>query len=99
MRTVGIGMIGSGFMGLTYAEVVARHVAGARLAAVAGGRRAKDLAAEYGVAAESSIAALLARDDVDAVSICLPDRLHTGVAVMAAEAGKAILLEKPLAHD
>ena len=33
------------------------------------------------------------------MSICLPDRLHEEAAVAAAEAGKAILLEKPLAHD
>src|SRR4051812_19048805 len=37
MDTLGIGMIGSGFMGLTYSEVLARHVRGARLVAVAGG--------------------------------------------------------------
>ena len=37
---IGIGMIGSGFMGLTYSEVVARHATGCRLAAITGGRRA-----------------------------------------------------------
>ena len=31
---VGIGMVGSGFMGLTYSEVVARHAQGCRLAAI-----------------------------------------------------------------
>src|SRR5581483_9330234 len=44
-------------------------------------------------------AELLARDDVQAVSICLPDREHTEAAIAAARAGKAILLEKPFAHD
>ena len=97
MQTVGIGMIGSGFMGLTYSEVVARHVAGARLAAVAGGRRATDLAAEYGVAAESSVAALLARDDVAAVVLATPDQLRCELAQQAAAAGKHVLAEKPLA--
>ena len=43
--------------------------------------------------------ALLARPDIDAVSICMPDREHTEAAVAAAKAKKAILLEKPLAHD
>lgn len=40
MQTVGIGMIGSGFMGLTYPEAAVNLVDGALLAAVAGGRRA-----------------------------------------------------------
>ena len=40
MDQIGIGMVGSGFMGLTYCEAVAQHVRGARLAAVAGGSRA-----------------------------------------------------------
>ena len=37
MDTVGIGMIGSGFMGLTYSEVVSNHAKGCRLAAITGG--------------------------------------------------------------
>ncbi len=41
---------------------------------------------------------LLALPDLQAVSICLPDRLHEDAAIAAARAGKAILLEKPLAH-
>ena len=42
--------------------------------------------------------ALLVMPEVQAVSICLPDRLHEEAAIAAAQAGKAILLEKPLAH-
>ena len=39
---------------------------------------------------------LLALPELDAVSICLPDRLHEEAAIAAAKAGKIILLEKPL---
>ena len=72
--TVGIGVIGSGFMGLTYSEAIARHVKGGRLAAVAGGRRGSELAKEYGVWHAPSVEALLARDDVEAVVLATPDQ-------------------------
>ncbi len=61
MQTIGVGMIGSGFMGLTYCEVVTNHAAGCRLVAVTGGRRAAQLAADYNVSAELSVDALLGR--------------------------------------
>lgn len=41
---------------------------------------------------------LLKRDDIDAVDICLPHHLHAEVAIAAAEAGKHILVEKPIAN-
>ena len=42
---------------------------------------------------------LLARDDVDLVDVCVPNRLHEEVVVAAAAAGKHIYCEKPLAMD
>ena len=41
---------------------------------------------------------LLARDDIDAVTISLPDHWHALVAVAAAKAGKHIYLQKPLTY-
>jgi predicted dehydrogenase len=97
MDTVGVGMVGSGFMGLTYAEAIARHVTGARLVAVAGGSRAAKLAAEYGVPAEPTVEALLARRDVDAVVLATPDQVRRELTEKAAAAGKHVLAEKPMA--
>lgn len=42
---------------------------------------------------------LLARDDIDAVSIAVPNFLHMPVAKAAFEAGKHVLIEKPLARN
>ena len=97
MSTIGTAIIGSGYMALTYAEALARHVSGARLAAIAGGQRAPALAAEYGVPIAPSVAALLERPDVDAVILATPDQLHCEQALLAAAAGKHVLVEKPMA--
>lgn len=97
MHTIGVGMVGSGFMGLTYSEVVSRHADGCRLAAVTGGRRAAQLAADYEVPAESSIDALLARSDVHAVVLATPDVDRLELTRKAAAAGKHVLAEKPMA--
>ena len=97
MDTVGIGMVGSGYMALTYSEAIAHHVKGARLAAIAGGKRAAGLAAEYGVDSEQSVESLLVRPDVDAVVLTTPDQVHHAHTLQAAAAGKHVLVEKPMA--
>jgi UDP-N-acetyl-2-amino-2-deoxyglucuronate dehydrogenase len=62
--------------------------------------RAQALAAAFDVPyAVEDYRELLERDDVNAVSICLPDFLHLDAAVAAAAAGKHVLCEKPLALD
>ncbi len=47
---------------------------------------------------ETDWKAVIARDDIDAVDICTPNDLHAEIAIAAAEAGKMILCEKPLAR-
>ncbi len=95
--SVGIGLLGSGFMSHTYAECLAKHVPGGHLAAVALGSRADSLAAEYGVAAEPSAEALLARQDVAAVIVATPHSTHRRLTELAAAAGKHVYVEKPMA--
>jgi predicted dehydrogenase len=97
MQTVGLGMIGSGFMGLTYCEVAARHAQACRLSAVTGGRRAAQLASDYGVPCAATVDELLARDDVDAVVLATPDQDRLELTKKAAAAGKHVLAEKPMA--
>lgn len=97
INSIGIGIIGSGFMGLTYSEVVSRHATGCRLVAVAGGTRAASIASDYGVAHEPTSLALLERPDVDAVVLATPDQDRVELTRMAAAAGKHVLAEKPMA--
>jgi predicted dehydrogenase len=99
METVRVGVVGSGFMGRTYAEVLDKHARGAELVAVAVGRRAPDLASDYGIACEASIEALTARPDIDAVILATPEAIRLDQVRVAAAAGKHILSEKPLAPD
>lgn len=94
---VRVGMIGSGFMGLTYSEVVAHHAEGCELVAIAGGRRAESLAKDYQVACEPTPEALIARADVDAVVLATPDQDRRRLTEIAADAGKHVLAEKPMA--
>jgi predicted dehydrogenase len=97
MKTVRVGLIGSGFMGRTSAETVSRYLQNAKLVAIAGGSRAGALAADYSVDTEPSVEALLRREDIDAVMISTPHAAHVAEAVAAARAGKHILLDKPMA--
>ncbi|MDQ6434265.1 Gfo/Idh/MocA family oxidoreductase [Mesorhizobium sp. LHD-90] len=98
--TLKVGVIGLGFFGSRHARIHAEHLS-AELVGVCDRDpvRAAELAATTGARAFTDFRELLALPELDAVSICLPDRLHEGAVVAAARAGKAILLEKPLAHD
>jgi predicted dehydrogenase len=51
-----------------------------------------------GCAAYTDFRELLARDDIDAVSVCTPDHWHGLISVAAAKASKDIYCEKPLAN-
>ncbi len=97
MKTLGVGLIGSGFMGRTNAETVKSYLEGARLVAITGGGRAASIARDYNIDAEPSVEALLARKDVDVVMISTPHAAHAIPAIAAAKAGKHILLDKPMA--
>ena len=72
---------------------------GIRLAGVCDPKvdRANDFAARYDVGGYSSIAELLANEDVDAVSVLTPSGMHRDNALEVMEAGKHVLVEKPIA--
>jgi len=97
--TVGIGIVGSGYMGRTYAHCLAERTEGGRFVAVTLGSRAGELARDFNVDLEPSLDSLLARSDIDAVILASPHSLHLPQAVAAASAGKHVYLEKPMARS
>ena len=94
-----MGVIGAGFMGANHAKVWSQ-LPNTRLVAIADPDEgaARPLAEGLGAGYHREAAALLARPDVDAVSVATPDRDHVEPATAAARAGKHVLLEKPMAH-
>lgn len=95
--TIRYGLIGSGNMGLVYAEALATQVDDGELVAITGGSRAPALAAEYGVTWLATAEEMLAGDLVDAVIIATPHTTHLPYTRLAAAAGKHVFCEKPMA--
>ena len=98
---IGLGLVGTGRHGARYAEHIVNEVEDARL--VAACRRdevqLKDFGARFGVARLHTDYLQLVRDpEVDAVVIVTPNNLHLPVALAAADEGKHILVEKPMAR-
>lgn len=104
-RDLGVAVIGFGWMGQVHARAWARllqHYPDSplrpRLVAVAdpdGGRRDEALSA-YGFSdAHADWRDLLARDDVDVVSVCGPNFVHREIGVAVAESGRHLWIEKP----
>jgi predicted dehydrogenase len=107
-QRISVGIVGTKFMGRAHSnayltvphffDLPAQPVLGA-----ACGRNASDLdafAEQFGwQSTETSWERLVARDDIDLIDICTPNALHMPIALAAAEAGKHILCEKPLAND
>ena len=93
------GLIGYGLWGRHHATAIAA-APGATLAAIACGTESSAAAAARdfpGVPVDLGYRALLARSDIDAVAVVVPNHLHAEVGVAALEAGKDVLMEKPLA--
>ena len=93
-----IGMIGCGEIAVQTAKGIAGapHAKHAMVMDV-DPRVAKDLGDTYGVPSTTGVDELLAKPDVDAVYIAVPHYLHAPLTIQALEAGKHVLVEKPIA--
>jgi predicted dehydrogenase len=111
-KNVGIGIVGIGFMGMIHYLAAAR-VSGAKVVALCSRDERKlagdwtgiqgnfgprgtqmDLS---GVTGYREFEELLADPKIDLVDICVPNDLHSKLAIQALEAGKHVLVEKPIA--
>lgn len=98
MADIGFGIVGAGRWGEMHAKIYAA-TPGIRFVGCfdANMDRAKEVAQQYGGKAFDSHSALIQDPDVQAVAITTPDFAHFEPALEAAQAGKHILAEKPLA--
>ncbi|MCM8814890.1 MAG: Gfo/Idh/MocA family oxidoreductase [Candidatus Omnitrophica bacterium] len=95
---VRLAIIGAGFMGSMHAEVYSQ-LPNVKIAAIVDerGEKAKSLAEKYGAIPYLSADQVFAKSDITIVDICLPTFLHKEFVIKAAEAGKDIICEKPIA--
>ena len=92
-----VGLLGSGFMGSTHARAYARlpdvQVSGVSSRSYA---KAAALAQEVGADTYTDTIALVADPRIAAVSVTLPTLLHKDYVMQALDAGKHVLVEKPM---
>ncbi|MGH9451459.1 MAG: Gfo/Idh/MocA family protein [Terriglobia bacterium] len=100
MDRVRIGIIGSAFSSNLHAEALQDVPEVVLVAACSPNKeRVEEFARKWKIGATATdYRQLLERKDVDAVVIGIPNDLHRAVVVAAAEAGKQVILEKPIAH-
>lgn len=100
---VRLGVIGTGVFGLMHLRCYKQLERAGRAVLVAaaysgrGRNRAEMRAREFGLRLYDDYHAMLQREDLDGVSIVTPDFLHREMAEAALQAGRHILVEKPLA--
>ncbi|MDX2160994.1 MAG: Gfo/Idh/MocA family oxidoreductase [bacterium] len=95
------GVIGLGWAGETHLKAY-KTLPGVEVIGIADPNAARrdEVASAYNIPfAYSEFSDLIARDDLDVISIATPNYLHAPAAIAALESGKHVLCEKPMAHD
>jgi UDP-N-acetyl-2-amino-2-deoxyglucuronate dehydrogenase len=98
-RPVRFALVGCGRISANHLEALRQHAGRAELVAVCDNRPAalEAAVARTGVPGFASLDALLAGSDCDIVVLATPSGLHPRQAVRAAQAGRHVLTEKPMA--
>jgi len=107
-KSLNIGMIGYGFMGKAHTNAYRKvshffdldYQPVLKAACARNEERVQAFADRWGYqSVETDWRKMVAREDIDVIDICVPNNLHKEIALAAAEAGKMILCEKPLAMN
>lgn len=97
MKKVRVGIVGSRFAADFHCDSYSRNDK-VELVAVAAIDNLEPISRKWSIpATHEDYHEMLKRDDIDLVSVCVPNFLHHDVAIAAARAGKHVLCEKPLA--
>jgi myo-inositol 2-dehydrogenase/D-chiro-inositol 1-dehydrogenase len=97
-----VGIIGAGRIGKVHAETLAFHLPEARTVAIADVNRdaAQAVAARCGIpTVTESSEEIFANPEIEAVLICSSTNTHADLIIQAAQTGKHIFCEKPIAHS
>ncbi len=92
----GFGIIGAGVISEYHARAIEAQPDG-RVVAVASRANAEIFAEKHDCKVVADWREMITRDDIQAVCICTPSGFHAGQAIAAAQAGKHVMVEKPMA--
>ena len=108
-KSLNIGLVGYGFMGRTHTngykrvsdffpDLGHRPVLKACYGREEDREKLEEFAARWGYESiETDWRKCVERDDIDLVDVCVPNFMHKDCVLAAAEAGKMVICEKPLA--
>jgi UDP-N-acetyl-2-amino-2-deoxyglucuronate dehydrogenase len=98
-RPIRVAIVGCGRISANHFKALELHKENLQLVAVCDTDHAALEAAQskYRVTGFSSLPELLAKSDVDLVVLCTPSGLHPTQAILAAQAGRHVMTEKPMA--
>jgi predicted dehydrogenase len=108
MKELRVAVIGAGFMGRTHSNAYRKvnnffplqHKAVLKVICDSSGQRGPEFSKIWGhERAETDWKKVMEAPDVDLVDICVPNTFHKEIAVAAAQAGKMVVCEKPLAMN
>jgi UDP-N-acetylglucosamine 3-dehydrogenase len=100
MKKLGVAVIGTGQWGKNHARVY-KELPSTELIAICdvNTERAKAMAAQYGVKAYTNSTIMLKNKDIEAVNVCTWSTILAKEALKALNAGKHVLVEKPMATN
>ena len=100
MKRVAVGVIGTGFWGENQVRVLRQsRIADLIATCDANEKRAKEIGTKYGVPWYTDIEKFLRIPNLEAVTVCTPTQTHLKVGLSAIEAGKNLLIEKPMTGE